>query len=304
MAVENPAFLRLDKTRLLVRREGQPTGIVPLEDLAVLILDYNEIAITLPLLAALAEAEVAVIICGTKHLPVATYLPFAAHHQHTRIVLGQASAGEPTKKRIWQQIVQAKVRNQGAVVNQVGPAKGREPRADEWRKMAGSVQSGDPRNVEATAAAKYFPLVFGNAFLRDPQLEDLGNSMLNYGYALIRAAVTRAVCAAGLHPAFGVFHHNRYDPYALADDAMEPLRPLVDLRVRQYLRSQPTNAEKTQLTPSDKRYLYPLLTATVSLDGERWPLFAALESYAANLRRCILSESKKLHCPIEFSLAD
>jgi CRISP-associated protein Cas1 len=185
VAVENPAFLRLDKTRLIVSKDGQATGIVPLEDLAVLILDYNEIAITLPLLAALAEAEVAVIICGTKHLPVATYIPYAAHHQHTRIVLGQASAGEPTKKRIWQQIVQAKIRNQGAVVHQVGPAKGRERRSDEWNNLAASVQSGDPKNVEAIAAAKYFPLVFGTTFLRDPLQEDLGNSMLNYGYALV-----------------------------------------------------------------------------------------------------------------------
>jgi CRISPR-associated protein Cas1 len=292
VAIENPAVLKLDKTRLVVVREGLPDGMVPLEDLAVLILDYAQITITVPLLAALAEAEVAVIVANAKHLPTCAYLPFAAHHQHALIVRKQAAAGEPTKKRMWQQITQAKIRNQGAVLDEMKVSLRARGGGRTFAQMAADVASGDTGNVEAVAAARYFPALFGPGFIREPEREDLTNSMLNYGYALLRAATARAITAAGLHPAFGVFHHNRFDPYALADDAMEPLRPLVDLLVRRY-----EGPAEPGLTPAAKRYLYPVLTSTVSLNGERLPLFAGLEQYAANVRRCFLAEGKRLDCP-------
>jgi CRISPR-associated protein Cas1 len=229
--------------------------------------------------------------------PVAVYIPFAAHHQHALILRKQSEAGEPTKKRIWQQIVQAKIRNQaGSLLLHASTAPQRRASA-ELQHMATQVLSGDSGNLEAFAAARYFVSMFGKGFVRGAEEGDLRNSMLNYGYALVRAAVTRALCGAGLHPSFGVFHHNRYDPYALADDAMEPLRPLVDSRVKSY-----AGQNTAELTPEIKRYLYPILTATVSLDGQRLPLMPALEQYSANLRRCILSESRRLNCPTDLLL--
>jgi CRISPR-associated protein Cas1 len=296
VVTENPCSLRLDKGRLQIVQQSGITATVPLEDLGVLVLDYNQITVTVPLLAALAEAEVAVLVTGSKHLPVATYLPVAAHHQHALIIRRQAEAGEATKKRVWQQIVQAKIRNQAAALEALTPRKGTLAGAKDLRSMARKVASGDTGNLEAVAASRYFPILFGPGFRREPELGDLSNAMLNYGYALVRAAVARAVCGSGLHPAFGVFHHNRYDHFALADDAMEPLRPLIDTLVRRY-----EGPAADSLSPSIKRYLYPVLTSTVTLAGERLPLLAALERYAANLRRCILAEAKKLSCP-ELSL--
>jgi CRISPR-associated protein Cas1 len=284
----------LESCRIAIRRKDEEPAFVPLEDLAMLVLDYAHATLTVPLLAALAESEIAVLVAGPKHLPVASLVPFASHHQSAFIARAQAEAAEPRNKRVWQQIVRSKIENQAACLDVFNLA------GDRIRPLINLVGSGDPRNVEGRAAAAYWPILLGEDFLRIPQADGV-NSMLDYGYALVRAAVCRAICAAGLHPAFGVHHHNRYDAYALADDAMEPLRPLVDQRVKHYIQ---LNGEPEALGTSQKRWLYPILTATMSYDGRRYPMWPALELYAAALRRAIVGDARKVPCPESFALEE
>ncbi len=296
LAFESQAFLSLQSKRIRIRRKEQIDVFVPVEDVGVIILESMEVAVTTALLAALVQAEVSLILCNEKHLPVATYMPFDSHHQHARILAGQIEASQPTKKRIWQQIVRSKVNNQADLLSRSSGSSAIVRVSNAIRAKAKEVKSGDTTNVEGVAAAWYFNAAFGTSFTRNSDNSDLTNGMLNYGYALIRAATCRAICAAGLHPALGVFHHNRYNPYALADDMMEPLRPIVDECVMgiQF-------GDETDLTPAIKHQLHPVLTATVVINGERLPLMPALERYAANMRRCLLAESNRLECPIDLS---
>lgn len=294
IVIERPARLRLEKLQLCVGIDGEPERTVPVEDIGVLVLDHAQTALTVPLLAYLAEQEVAVVVCNAKHLPVAAFLPFAAHHQHALIARKQAEAGEPTKKRIWQQIVVAKISAQADALEKVGVD------GSKVRALAKRVRSGDADNVEGLAAVRYFPLMFGEGFLRDTEQPGT-NGMLNYGYALIRAAVARAVCGAGLYPAFGVHHHNRYDPYALADDLMEPLRPIVDLRVKAFLAVSEVG---DRLGPPEKRWMHPVLTVSCRFDDKRYPVLTALELYAAMVRRALLGEARRVVCPTDFAWED
>ncbi len=199
----------------------------------------------------------------------------------------QIEASLPRKKRLWQQIVCAKIRAQASVLRR----RGCHDRGLE--NLARNVRSGDTGNVEAQAARRYFVALFGPGFARDPAGGGL-NVRLNYGYALLRAAVARALAGAGLHPALGIHHHNRSDAYALADDAMEPLRPLVDERVAE-LASEA--APSDELKPNDKQHLLQVLCAEVQWQGASFPLLAALERYAAALRECIAGRERKLPCP-------
>lgn len=293
VAIESPARLSMDRRRLKVEREGSPAAYVPIEDLWVLILDYAQITLSVPLLAALAEEEVCVVVAGPKHLPVCATVPFASHHLFALIANLQALASVPKQKRIWQQIVKAKIQNQANCLARFGK-KDRMVRAYIPR-----VASGDPANLEGQAAADYFPALFGDGFVRGA---DGGiNAMLDYGYALVRAVVCRALCGAGLHPVFGLHHHNRYNPYALADDAMEPLRPMVDERVYRYVSEHGAPGE---LTPEVKRFLYGVFTASCDYDGRTYPLGPALERYAAALRRAICEEGRKVPCPNSFAWED
>ncbi len=285
--IGTPARLSYKDLQLLVQREGEAEARVPLEDLAVLVCDYAATTFTEPLLAALAEANVAVVVCGPRHLPAGLLLPLAAAALHTRILRQQMAATEPRKKRIWQSIVIAKLQAQASVLEALrGHDHG-------LRLMAKKVGSGDPQNLEGRAARIYFPALFGQAFVRDPGRPGI-NAALNYTYALIRGAVARAVVGAGLHPALGVHHRNQYDAFTLADDAMEPLRPLADRHVLRVSEEHPLGEE---LTTGVRNQLLEVLTAEVTWDGKRYPLFTALEQYAACLRSCLAGEERKLRCP-------
>lgn len=285
--VGQAAHLAYRDLHLIVERDGREVGRVPLEDLAVLVLDFAPITMTAPLLAALAEARVATVVCGSRHLPSGILLPVSGAVLHPAVLREQIEASLPRKKRIWQQIVCAKVRAQAAVLRRRHGSDGG------LARLARDVRSGDAGNVEAQAARRYFVALFGPGFARDPAAGGL-NVRLNYGYALLRAAMARALTGAGLHPALGIHHHNRSDAYALADDAMEPLRPLVDERVAE-LASQATPSD--DLKPSDKQHLLQVLCAEVRWQSASFPLLTALERYAAALRECIAGRERKLPCP-------
>lgn len=277
VTVSGPAAVRLQDRHVVIQRGSEEAGRVPIEDMAVLVLDGPDLLVTHQLLGYCADAGVAIVSCDEKHMPVGLQLPLGKHSLHSAILRDQIEAGVPAQKRVWQAIVRAKVRAQADLVAAVGGDAG------PLRRLATMVRSGDPDNIEATAAARYFEAIFGGEFIRDREAPGI-NCCLNYGYAVIRSAVARAVVGAGLHPALGVFHRNQYNAFCLVDDAMEPFRPMVDRVVREMaLRGE----IEEELTPPIKRRLVQVMGGFVRLEDLRYPFLVGLERFAAGLRRAI-----------------
>lgn len=285
--ISSPARLSYKHKQLCIEREGEKPSTVPVEDLGVLILDNEQIVLTHAILTACAEANVAVIVCDNKHIPASLLAPFEGNTLHAKTLRQQIAVPEPKRKRIWQTIVQAKISEQSELLKEL---RGKD---EGIGKLIPFVRSGDPDNIEARAAVNYWRGLFGDDFFRVRGGEGI-NAMLNYGYAVVRAAVARAIVGAGLHPALGIHHKNQYNAFALADDAMEPLRPLVDEIVFRYVQE---NGEPERLEPAIKRALLQVLASNVHYDNRKYPIITALGLYAANFRKCLLGRTRKLVCP-------
>jgi CRISPR-associated protein Cas1 len=297
VAIQQPARLSVERSQLLIQnRDGRHT--VPLEDLGILVLDTTAVELTGPLLGRLGECRAAVVVCGEKHLPVGVFLPYEGHTLMARTLRGQVEASKPTRKRIWQAIVQEKIRSQARhLLQRTGTDNG-------LMQMAERVFSGDTTNREGAAATRYFARLFGAEFTRMRQQEmgeeaftreRLCNALLNYGYAVLRAATARAVVLAGMHPALGVFHQHRENTFSLADDLMEPLRVLADRQACVIL--EEITEIPPELSPALKRRMLEVLAAEVQWDDGLWPLDAALEAYAAQVRQCLMGERRALQIP-------
>ena len=283
-----PGTIALRDHCLLVTKPTGESGKIPLEDMAVLVLDGPDLSLSHQTLSACASAGVAVVTSDGKHLPNGLLLPLSAHSLHTSILQDQIGSKVPNKKRAWQEIVKSKIQSQADNLRLFQLSD------NSLRKLIPFVRSGDPDNIEARAAARYFEAMFGSDFIRDRDANGI-NACLNYGYSLARSAVARAIVAAGLHPALGIHHHNQYNPFCLADDAMEPLRAIIDRRVR-YLAA--SSAIPEELDSKTKRELISLLGSFVEFDGLRYPLLVGLERYAVSLRRAICyGDSVKVPMP-------
>lgn len=216
--------LSLRRGFLVVSEKGKEVGRIGLESIVAVVANAHGLTFSNNALVRLAERGIATVLCGSNHRPVAIVWPVEGHHAQAGRMADQARAGAPLKKRLWAQIVRAKILAQGATLAAAGA------RHDGFQLLSRKVRSGDPDNVEAEAARRYWPLLMGGDFRRD---RDAGgvNGLLNYGYAVLRAGVARAVMAAGLHPSLGLMHANRGNAMVLVDDLMEPFRPVVDLEV-------------------------------------------------------------------------
>lgn len=214
---------------LTVNAGAEERGRIALEDVGALIVHAHGTMWSNTVFARLSERAVPVVLCGSNHAPIACVWPLEGHHLQAARMRAQIAATRPLGKQIWARIVQAKIRMQGEVLMHFGVEAGA------FATLARSVRSGDPSNVEAQAARRYWKALMGPTFNRD-QAGGGVNGLLNYGYTVLRALMSRAICAAGLHPTIGVFHSNRGNAFALADDLMEPYRPLVDLMVRRLVR--------------------------------------------------------------------
>lgn len=285
--ISSQAYLFLKDSQMIIERAGLETATVPIEDMGVLILDNHSIVHTQGLLTACFENNVAVIICNAKHMPGAVFLPFDGNSLHTKTLALQVQITEPTRKRLWQEIVKAKIRAQAEALRRVTGTNG--PLA----KFAEKVKSGDPNNLEARAARFYWQRLFSDTFRRNPDADGI-NSLLNYGYALIRAATARALVGTGLHPSLGLHHKNQYNHFCLADDLMEPLRPIVDLRVYALAKCKTT---EPKLTPEVKRAILEILGTDIFINAQRLPLIPALQRYAASVRKVICGEAKQPELP-------
>jgi CRISPR-associated protein Cas1 len=222
---EEPAWLNVDTSRLVISRDEQPKVSIPLAEVAVLVVAHPQVVMTQAVLAGVAEQGGIAVICDGKRMPAAMLMPLAGHFAQGERFALQAKASLPTCKRLWQSLVKAKIRAQArALADLLGDDAG-------LPQLADKVRSGDPSNVEAEASRRYWPALFADPRFRRDRDGGGPNALLNYGYAVLRAIVARAVCAAGLHPSLGLQHHNRYDAFRLADDLMEPFRPIVDRAV-------------------------------------------------------------------------
>jgi CRISPR-associated protein Cas1 len=282
-----PARLRVANEQLLIEPEGQPTASVSLCDVAVLIVAHPQIRYTQAVLAGLASAGGVMVACDRENLPVGMLIPLAAHSTQAERFAAQASAALPLKKNLWRQLVQAKIRAQSEVLRDLrGSDHG-------LSSLVSRVRSGDPANVEARAARRYWPKLIGDPQFRRGRDQADANQPLNYGYAVLRAIVARALCAAGLHPSLGLHHHNRYDAYCLADDMMEPFRPLVDRAVVTAVSVRCTH----ELSSEVKRDLLMMLTGRVRVDGQQRTLFDGVSRAASSLADIFLGKAKRLVLP-------
>ncbi|MBN2170599.1 MAG: type II CRISPR-associated endonuclease Cas1 [Candidatus Krumholzibacteriota bacterium] len=282
------AFLHLRQANLIIERREQDEVSVPLSDLGVVVVSHPQVSLSKSLLSAMVENGSAFVVCDEKHLPVGMLLPLQANSVQTERLAQQTRASLPTKKRLWQQLVREKILAQGRLLESLhGKDYG-------VGLMAKRVQSGDPANMEAQAARRYWAHFFGqDGFRRNPGGEGL-NSLLNYGYAILRAMVARAVAATGLHPSIGLHHHNRYNAFCLADDLMEPYRPLVDHAAYQLTKEK---GEDVSLSQESKGRLLSALTGRYSADGEERTLFDWFSKCASSLNAVFKEERKELFLP-------
>ena len=283
-----PYHLSLRNGQLIVRTHEAPDmqKSIPIEDLGTVVLDDPQITVTLPLLNALSDNNVAVVFCGDNRMPNAMLMNLDANTTQGESFRAQIEAGEPLKKGLWRQIVEAKIRNQAALLNKLGKE------GNKLKPYYMNVKSGDTDNREGAAARLYWAELFGASFVRTREGE-VPNNLLNYGYTILRAAVARALMGSGLLPAFGLFHRNRYNAFPLADDLMEPFRPYVDELVF-HLHSQ----GKHQLTRDIKGELLRVLFMDTRFSKVQRPLDVGLSFTTASLAKCFAGTSKKLELPL------
>lgn len=281
--------------QLVIERPDHPKATLPIEDLGVVIVDDARASYTQAVFIELLEAGATVMVTGRNHLPVGMMLPLDAHHVQTERHRAQVEAGAPLKKRLWQTLVSAKIALQGEVLLQFTGADGG------LGPMSKRVKSGDADNLEAQAAQRYWPLLLGKEFRRDRGADD-ANALLNYGYAVVRAAAARAVVASGLIPSLGVFHKNRSNPFCLADDLFEPYRPYVDWRVKLLVKE--SSGEPLSLDNRETRAaLLSIFNETIVVGGRRMPLLVGVQMSAASLARALTGGERMLALPTDLPCA-
>lgn len=288
----NPAYLKKENNQLLIQYKGEvdTDKSVPIEDIGLIVLDHYQLTLSHALISALLENNVAILSCDNRHLPEGLMLPMQSHHAFTEKVRLQVNASEPLRKNLWQQTVVAKIANQGALLQKLGL---KSENMLHWSKQ---VKSGDRENLEARAAAFYWDTIFeGIPDFRRHRYGDPPNNLLNYGYAVLRAAIARALVSSGMMTYFGIHHRNKYNPYCLADDVMEPYRPYVDEIVIDIIRDE-ENLE--ELTPSLKKRLLVLPAIDVKIDQNKSPLMMAAGRTSASMMNCFEKTERKLLYPV------
>jgi CRISP-associated protein Cas1 len=298
----NPAYLHLKDKQLVVRLpeveknhdlpesfKKEATATIPVEDIGAIVLDHKQITITQGLIEALMENNCALMSCDSQHLPTGLLLPLTGNTVQNERFRDQLDATEPLKKQLWAQTVSQKIRNQATVLRHYKISD------SYMTPLYKNVKSGDTDNCEATAAAYYWQHIFPNIegfkrFREGPP----PNNWLNYGYAILRGVMARSLVAAGLLPTLGIFHHNRYNAFCLADDLMEPYRPYVDQMVKDLVSMKGIDED---IPKEIKTTLLGIPVIDVALDGEKSPLMLATQRTAVSLVKCFAGEQRKLVYP-------
>lgn len=288
LAFTKPYHLSLKNRQMIIKakEDSESCSSVPIEDIGFVILENQEISITMPLLNALADNNAAVILCSDKHMPNAMFMNLDSNSTQGESFRAQLSAAEPLKKNIWKQIVEAKIRNQAALLRKL------DKDGDSLKPYYQNVKSGDSDNREGVAAKLYWNELFDEKFMR-VRTGPSPNEMLNYGYTVLRAAVARALTGSGLLPAIGIFHKNRYNAFPLADDVMEPYRPFVDEIVFHLY----ANGENS-LNKYSKSVILNLLYADTFFENVTRPLDIGLSITTASLAKCYNGLQKRIIYPL------
>lgn len=290
--IESRSSITTKNLQLVIESEIRQSTI-PIEDIGILVLDNPEIYISLPAMNLLIENNSSVIVCTKNHLPNGMFLNLNSHHIQQEIFRNQINASLPLKKILWQQTIVEKIKNQGQMLQKVTGKK------NHFEYLASKVLSGDTTNMEGVAAQQYWKDFFEIDFKRE-RFGDYPNNFLNYGYAILRAATARALSGSGLLCTFGIHHKSKYNAFALADDIMEPFRPLVDQKVIEIMQ----NFEEQELNTQIKSELLQVLTATVYFKEEKSPLMVALQKTASSLQQCFTGDRKKIKYPKLWNLTD
>lgn len=287
----NPAYLHKNLQQLKVIKPDDNTelGTIPIEDIGAVLLDNPQITITHALLAALLERNVAIISCDSKHLPVGLMLPLDGNTLQTERFRSQIEASEPLKKNLWAQTVKAKIENQARVLNNAGIEN------KKLMALVPQIQSGDPDNIEGRAASVYWKLLFEEHDFTRNRYGEMPNAHLNYGYAILRAIVARALVGSGLLPTLGIHHSNKYNAYCLADDIMEPYRPFVDWIVFSMLKNNEINND--EITREQKVKLLSIASVDIYIDGKKSPLMVGLPRTSNSLVECYDAVRRKIIYP-------
>ena len=295
ICIETPCHLKCNNDQLVVSYshikglEDRADKTVPIEDIGMLVLEHQQITLTNFLLDKLLANNAAIVTCNETHHPTGMMPPLEGNTLQSERFRAQIEATEPLKKQLWQQTVKAKISNQAAIFKKWNlPNK-------QLINLALSVKSGDANNNEAVAAAYYWQNLLPPAwnFFRKREGPP-PNNLLNYGYAIVRAGMARAIVGAGLLPTLGIFHRNRYNAYCLADDMMEPYRPFVDRIVRSII-DKTSNLDV--LSPEVKLQLLKIPTVDVQLGNDTSPLMVAMQRTAASLAKCYMGETRKILFP-------
>ena len=299
----NPAYLSLRSKQLIVKlpevekNEAIPDIMkkeversIPVEDIGIVILDHTQITITQGLIESLLDNNSALITCDNSHLPAGLMLPLSGNKTQTERFRDQINASLPLKKQLWQQTVQAKIKNQTHVLSMKNNTK-----VNNMRAWESDVKSGDPDNYEARAAVYYWANLFSEIEGFSRNREGMPpNNLLNYGYAILRAIVARSLVASGLLPTFGIHHRNKYNAYCLADDIMEPYRPFVDKLVCDIVAE---GIDFKDLSKDIKFRLLNIPVLDVIIDEQRSPLMNAVSQTTASLYKCFSGTHRKVKYP-------
>ena len=287
--IGNPSYLKLkdNQMKILCPETKTEKGSVAVEDLGLLMLDHFQITISHQLIQKMMGNNVVVISCDAFHLPHGIMLPLYGHSEHSQRIKDQLEVSEPLKKQLWKQTVECKIENQIQVLKKLGNYY--EPMLD-YQK---NVKSGDITNMEGIAAQHYWKYLISLDFLRQ-RFGDSPNPFFNFGYSVLRSIVARSLVETGLLPVLGIFHKNKYNPYCLADDIMEPYRPFVDLLVMQWLNTHP---ETEDLTKDFKAHLLKIATIDVIIEDKKRPLLVALKTTVSSLYKCYTGEKRLIAYP-------
>ena len=283
--ISNSAYLSI-KNQQLVIKNIQGEHSIPAEDIGFIVLDHPQITLTQNVLVVCAEFNIALIPCDKQHLPCAGLMSMQSNSLQGKIMRAQVLVDETTKQSLWKQIIQAKIIAQNNCLRISGLNSN-----SRLARLASTIDETASNNYESQAAKIYFPLLFGKEFRRNSKHDGM-NSLLNYGYTIVRSACARSIALTGLHPAFGLQHHNQYNVFCLADDIMEPLRPLVDVIVFKLV-----NDGYNEINSYTKNQLLQVLSQSVTLNNRQQPLMISLQEYCNSLKECLLSSKKHLKIP-------
>jgi len=281
----NGAYLSLSRGFLTVKIDGEQAGQVAIDDMSALIIRGHGAALSVNICSRLAEANVPIVICGTNQTPSSVIWPIAGHFAQGLNMQAQAQANKPLLKRLWAQLIKAKINAQAEVL------KAHDLNSSDLLSMAKRVKSGDSENIEAQAARRYWQRLMGESFKRGTR-EGAINAGLNYGYTVLRAAVARSILAAGLHPSLSIHHQSQGDALRLADDLMEPFRPWIDYKVKKI--SNDMGNEEFELENEHKTSLVAVLNMDLQSNFGASPMQVCIDRMAQSLADVFLEERKNI----------